>query len=133
MYSGIIVARLKNELPVATVPGGALKHSNDFLRVQMPISTGISGGPLLDDENHVIAVVTEAGAWGSDLELLTQKWKSMSLGIPQPDISLDLAETAHLAEIVHDYASPGYGDAVPVSYLTRTTQVSSQQSSPPAH
>jgi S1-C subfamily serine protease len=133
MYSGIIVARLKNDLPIAMSAQGPLKHANDFLRVQMPISTGISGGPLINDDNEVVGIVTEAGAWGADLEVLTQKWKRMSLGIPQPDISIDLAETAHLAEIVHDYASPGYGDAVPVGYLTRITQESNQQSSPPAH
>jgi S1-C subfamily serine protease len=133
MYSGIIVARLKNDLPIAMSTQGPLKHDNEFLRVQMPISTGISGGPLINDENEVVGIVTEAGAWGSDLELLTQKWKNMSRGIPQPDISTDLAETAHLAEIVHDYASPGYGDAVPVGYLKRKAQESDQQSSPPAH
>lgn len=112
LYSGIVVARLKNDLPIAVMHGVTFKHTNDFLRVQMPISTGISGGPLLDDENHAVGVVTQAGAWGADLEALTLKWKGMSAGIPQPDISPDLAATAHLAEIVHDYASPGYGDAV---------------------
>jgi S1-C subfamily serine protease len=133
MYSGIVVARLKNDLPIAVTQGMAMKHTNDFLRVQMPISTGISGGPLLDDDNRVIGVVTSAGAWGADLQLLTQKWKSMSLGIPQPDMSPELLLTGHLAEIVHDYASPGYGDAVPISYLRRTRPVLNPQSSPPVH
>lgn len=133
MYSGIIVARLKNDLPIGMSAQGPLKHANDFLRVQMPISTGISGGPLINDDNEVIGIITAAGAWGVDLEELTQAWKRMTLGIPQPGISPDLVETAHLAEIVHDYASPGYGDAVPVGYLKRTTQESDQQSSSPAH
>lgn len=133
LYTGIISGRLKNDLVSGvTLQGQALKHTNEFFRVQMPISTGISGGPVIDDDNKVIAVVTQAGAWGFDLEALTQKWKSMASG-QTTDIPPDLVMTAHLAEIFHDYASPGYGDAVPLSYLKRSKERAGQTPAEPAH
>jgi hypothetical protein len=133
LYTGIISGRLKNDLVSGvTLQGQPLKHTNEFLRVQMPISTGISGGPVVDDDNRVIAVVTQAGAWGFDLETLTEQWKSMAAG-QMTNMSADQVTTAHLAEIFHDYASPGYGDAVPLSYLKRSELRAAPKPETPAH
>jgi len=137
LYTGIISAtHLKSELVMGfTVQGEILKFSNDFIRVQMPISTGISGAPVIDDENKILAVVTQAGAWGPDLELLTQlRERILNSGQPQQPNILDLAvATGHLAELFRDFASPGYGDAVPISYLAPKAMQSGPQSASPVH
>ena len=120
MYTGIISAKLKNDLVIgATADGQALKSTVDYIRVQMPISTGTSGSPVIDDKNQVIAVVTQAGAWSSDLDLLIQVQRMRETADPSvPSNPLDVSSTmAHLAQVIHDFASPGYGDAVPLRYL----------------
>jgi hypothetical protein len=121
LYSGIMSARLRADILIGTtLQGKPIKPANDYLRVQMPISPGISGAPIIDDENRVIGVVTTAGVWRQDLEQLTEFQRmrdSQPTPAPPPGI-FDLgAATAHLALILHDFASPGYGDAVPLSYL----------------
>jgi len=133
LYTGIISAKLKSDLLIGTTTTGQpLKATNEFLRVQMPISTGISGAPVIDDENRVLAVVTQAGAWFSDLEVLTQLQRMRDAAGNQQNNSSDLVSaTAHLAEVFHDFASPGYGDAVPLSYLAKKAQQANQQ--PEAH
>jgi S1-C subfamily serine protease len=123
LYSGIMSARLQELLPAGkTAKGELILPSNDFLRVQMPISPGISGAPIIDDENRVIGVVTTAGAWSQDLEQLTEFQRMRDQQQNQlPPGMIDLAAaTAHLASMIHDFASPGYGDAVPMHYLVRT-------------
>jgi S1-C subfamily serine protease len=123
MYSGIISARLKSELPVGkTNDGKAVLATNDVLRVQMPISPGISGAAVIDDDNRVIAVVTAAGAWSAQLDFLAQLSR-MGAFQNAPQNNLDLtAAVAQFAQIFHDYGSPGYGDSVPLSYLKTTAQ-----------
>ncbi len=45
MYTGIVSARLKSDLPVGiTIQGAPVKPQNEFLRIQMPLSPGLSGG-----------------------------------------------------------------------------------------
>ncbi|HMG84928.1 MAG TPA: trypsin-like peptidase domain-containing protein [Terracidiphilus sp.] len=120
LYTGILSSRLQAEIIIGTtLQGTPLKPSNDYLRVQMPISPGISGAPIIDDENRVIGIVTTAGVWRQDLEQLTEFQRMRDSQPSQmPPGTIDLAAaTAHLASILHDFASPGYGDAVPVSYL----------------
>jgi len=138
IYTGILSAKLKSELVIGmTTTGQPLKSTGEFLRVQMPISPGISGAPIIDDENRVIGVVTSAGAWGQDLEILTQIQHMRETAPAQNQTnSLDfylLGVTAHLAEIYHDFGSPGYGDAVPLSYLKRTAQPQNQKPSQSGH
>jgi len=122
MYSGIISGRLKSSLPVVKpAPGLFLISTVEFIRIQMPISPGLSGAPLVDDENRAIGVVTSAGAWSQDLDLLLQsqrlRERQQSL---MPNAYVDLpALVGELAEILHDYGSPGYGDAVPMHYLRK--------------
>jgi hypothetical protein len=143
LYSGIISARLKSDfISGFTTQGQPIKSTNDFIRVQMPISTGISGAPVVNDRNEAIAVVTNAGGWTQDLEVLTQlermkeqtaQQQSQPNQQPQQHI-LDLASAlAQLADLIHDYASPGYGDAVPLSYLKRTEPPPNPKPASPDH
>lgn len=133
LYTGIMSARLTTNLPMVILDGEAIPPPNEFIRVQMPISTGLSGAPVIDDENKVLAVVTLAGGWSQDLENMTmllkmgvlQQLQTPPPGTPPPQpnrvtITLNpLVETAELAGLFHDYASPGYGDAVPLRYLKK--------------
>jgi hypothetical protein len=143
IYTGIISAKLKSDFVLGfTTQGQPLKSMIDFVRVQMPISTGLSGAPVLNDKNEAIAVVTNAGGWTQDLELLTQleRMKEQAAAQQHPQQNqpqqriLDLASAlGQLAGLIHDYASPGYGDAVPLSYLKKTESPPNQQPSSPAH
>jgi S1-C subfamily serine protease len=136
LYTGIISARLKSDLIMGfTAQGQALRSTNEFLRVQMPISTGISGAPVIDDENQVIAVVTNAGAWSPGLEALTRLANTNQLGmpVPQPNTLNLPALVGQLAGLIHDYVSPGYGDAVPLSYLEKKAPQGTQTPSSTAH
>jgi hypothetical protein len=88
----------------------------------MPISPGISGAPVIDDRNMVVAVVTTAGAWNPELDALLQMQRSGAIPPSTPNAVNFASMLADLAEIFHDYSSPGYGDAVPLmNYLGGST------------
>jgi hypothetical protein len=118
LYTGIVSAKLKTGLIGGfSVLGQPLQRTNDLIRVQMPISAGVSGAPVINDSDEVIGVVTQAGASSPDLDDLIQKQRmkdQSGLKSTEPD---PLALIAHLAGTFHEFASPGYGDAVPLSYL----------------
>jgi len=135
LYTGIISAKLKSDLIVGTTTTGQpLKSTVDYLRVQMPISTGISGSPVIDDENRAIAVVTQAGAWSSDLDLLIQFQRMRETAPNAGSTPADFSSVvAHLAQVFHEFASPGYGDAVPLRYLKKQGPQVNQQPAPTAH
>ena len=58
-YTGIVSGQLQIALPIGTsVQGMVLTSTVPFIRAQMPISPGLSGAPLIDDENRVIGIVT---------------------------------------------------------------------------
>jgi hypothetical protein len=120
MYSGVVSGRLRTALPTGkTLQSPPVTSNVDFVRVQMPISPGLSGAPVVDDENRAIGIVTTAEAWSQDLDFLLQ-WKRLreSRQLPTPSGSLDPPTLlGEIAEMFHDYASPGYGDAVPMRYL----------------
>lgn len=141
LYVGIMSARLKGQahLPIAVLNGrDAILPSNEFIRVQMPISTGLSGAPVIDDENRVVGVITNAGGWTQDLDNLILAFRGGAFPTPpappplQPNsVTFNLnsmALMAELAGLIHDYASPGYGDAVALRYLKKPPQ----QNQPPA-
>ena len=132
IYTGIMSARLTTNLPtVILVTGEAIPPSNEFIRVQMPISTGLSGAPIIDDENRAVTIVTNAGGWTQDLEHLSMAFRGGAFqqappasSDPQPPNTITfsinpVATIAELAGLFHDYASPGYGDAVPLRYLRK--------------
>jgi S1-C subfamily serine protease len=135
LYTGIMSARLTTNLPTVILnTGEAVQAPNEFIRVQMPISAGLSGAPIVDDENRVLAVVTNAGGWTRDLEnlMLAFHGGAFQVAPPPPNpqqppntVTFNLnsfALTAELAGLFHDFASPGYGDAVPLRYLRKPQQ-----------
>jgi hypothetical protein len=108
----------------------------------MPISTGLSGSPIINDENRIVGIVTMAGASTTDIDLLIHLNHSNAfvvqppLGVPPPlpgqqQVTLNVFSlVAQLAENLKAFASPGYGDAVPIRYLRREQQRSPQPASP---
>ena len=136
IYTGIMSARLKLDLIIGTTKTGQpVKPENDFIRVQMPISTGLSGAPIIDDRNRVVGIVTNAGASTKDIDLLLQFYHlnafpelppvvlpGQQAGQTQVTVNLNVFSiVAQLAENLRNFASPGYGDAVPMKYLRRVT------------
>ncbi len=145
VYTGIMSARLTTNLPTVILnTGEAVQTPTEFIRVQMPVSTGLSGAPVIDDENRAVALVTNAGGWSQDLDHLLLAFRGGAFETPPPPpnpnqppntITFNLnsmALTAELAALFHDFASPGYGDAVPLRYL-RKPQQQNQPSASPAH
>jgi S1-C subfamily serine protease len=140
VYTGIRSARMTHNLPVVILPNGLAVNSpvDEFVRVQMPVSPGLSGAPVIDDENRVLAVLTQAGGWTQDLQNLTTLLHIGALQLPappnqanSPTININVpAVLGQLANLFHDYASPGYGDAVPLRYLKQQPQ---QTQTPSSH
>lgn len=136
MYSGIVSGRLHSGLPIGkTVFNQPITSNVDFIRVQMPISPGLSGAPVVDDENRALGVVTSAGAWTQDLDLLLQweRVREKQPTLPGPARTVDFGSMlGELAETFHDYVSPGYGDSVPMHYL-RKAPAANPQPAPHGH
>jgi len=131
LYSGIMSARLKPDIIIGvTNTGQPVKPENESIRVQMPISPGISGSPVIDDMNRVVGIVTNAGFSTQKLDLLIQfnrghAFDSMNPPAPpsvpgQVQVTFNIfSMVAELAETLREFGSPGYGDAVPINYLTK--------------
>lgn len=126
LYSGIVSGRLKSDLAIGVaIPSNTpVKPKNDFLRIQMPLSPGLSGSAVIDDENRAVAVVSAAGASTAILDALVQS-ASIQEAVPLPpgtsrNVDWPLA-VGDLAKTLRDYASPGYGDSVPLKYLKEAT------------
>lgn len=138
LYEGIVSAtRVKNNIPMGIITGTneLVTPENEFIRVQMPISGGLSGAPVLDDQNRAVSVVTLAGVWSPDLDFLIQLADTGQLGPVHPAPSMvNLAPlVGALAKSFHQYSSPGYGDSVPLRYLKKKTVKSVPTSSRSAH
>ncbi len=144
LYEGIVSAtKIKNNIPIGrTTPEQApITPENEFIRVQMPISGGLSGAPVLDNENRAISVLNLAGVWPPELDALIERGNTGQLGpsvlqpptVPYPN-TLNLSwALAALANSFHNFASPGYGDSVPLSYLKKKTEKSNPTSSQSGH
>jgi len=143
LYSGIVSAvKMKTNLPIGqTTTGQDVIPTNEFIRVEMPISGGLSGAPVINDENQVIAVVTNAGLWSDQMDRLIEMLDTNQLGPPlyQPPLvkTKDTLNSSWvigvLAKSFHQYSSPGYGDCVPLSYLKRQPAKSVATSSQSDH
>lgn len=131
LYSGIMSARLRLDYLVGlTNTGQPVKPKNDSIRVQMPISPGLSGSPVINDENQVVGIVTNAGFSTQRLDMLIQANRQHAFDAfnppPAPPVAGQVQITfnvfeivAELAETLREFGSPGYGDAVPIIYLRK--------------
>jgi hypothetical protein len=93
--------------------------SRDVMRIQMPITAGASGSPVIASDDTAVAIVSEIPViWTSELSRLIQTMKNSPGG---SGIMLSGFDTtvilAQLALIVKEFESPGAGLAVPISYL----------------
>jgi hypothetical protein len=118
-----------------------VKPKNDFVQLQMPISPGLSGSPIIDSDNRVVGIVTQAGSSTPMVDLLIQLNHANVFGVQQPpaepipgqpmNVNLNaFSILAEYAEHLRNFASPGYGDAVPIRYLKRGLPQHPQPSSP---
>jgi hypothetical protein len=119
LYEGFVSSRYKHlPIPVGFVGSKPVYPQYEVIRIQMPITPGTSGSPVIDDGNRVVGVVSEVPViWTNDLSELVgamAKQRSSTVMLSGFDTNLLLAK---LAWIVHDFESPGAGLAVPVSYL----------------
>jgi len=118
LYEGFVSARYRHlAIPIAVVNGQPVYPNYDVVRVQMPITPGASGGPVVADDNDVIGVVTENPAiWFNDLSNLIAIGQQTNGGFNAPVSDLPKI-VAKLAWVTHEFLSSGAGLAVPVSYL----------------
>ena len=105
--------------PIIGEPGQVATNNYDVLRVQMPITPGASGSPLIDDNDKIAGVVTEVPvAELSDITSLIQIYAegkaTGAIIVSGFDTNKILAE---LAFLVTQFESPGSGYAVPIHYL----------------
>jgi S1-C subfamily serine protease len=118
LYEGPVSARYKHlPLPFTIVNGKPLYPEYDVLRIQMPVTSGASGGPVIADDDDVIGIITEnPGVWFNDLNNLIAYGQEVDGGFNAPvsDLSKMLAK---LAWVVHEFVTSGAVLAVPVSYL----------------
>jgi S1-C subfamily serine protease len=124
LYEGFLSARAAR-LPL---PFGAIEGRPDLsyapryevLRVQMPITPGTSGSPIITDSNEVVGIVSEAPIiLTRDVQRIAATFgnlKNVSSGLLLSgfDVTKTLGE---LAWTVQQFETPGAGLAVPVSYL----------------
>ena len=120
LYEGFLSGTFKHPPTsvVGTLNGRPLIPQYNVMKVQMPITPGASGSPIIDDEGRAIAVVSEAPiVWTQDLEGVTKVAQTGSgITLSGYDAVKILGE---LAVVVREFESPGSGYAVPLSYLNR--------------
>jgi S1-C subfamily serine protease len=121
LYEGFVSARYPHlAIPLAHINGKPLYPTYDVIRVQMPITPGVSGAPIIADDDTVLGVVTEQPmTWFNDVNLLINAERSATQDFSAHGV--DLAKIlAEFAVSVQEYESPGAGLAVPTSYLKAT-------------
>ena len=123
LYEGFLSAKHSDVHtlgPVSNKPGEVLQGNYDVLRIQMPITPGASGSPLIDDKNEAVGVVTEVPVLAlADIQNLIST--ELSNGKDQPQLIIGGFNTnmllAELSYVVTQFETPGSGFAVPVTYL----------------
>ncbi|MGA2815221.1 MAG: serine protease [Xanthobacteraceae bacterium] len=122
LYGGFLSAK-HNQVPTVVGPVKDSTEvrmvSRDVMRIQMPITAGASGSPVIASDDTAVAIVSEIPViWTSELSRLIQTMKNSPGG---SGIMLSGFDTtvilAQLALIVKEFESPGAGLAVPISYL----------------
>jgi S1-C subfamily serine protease len=118
LYEGFISARYQHlPMPIATVNNKPIYPWYDVLRIQMPSTAGAAGGPIIEDDGHVIGVLTENPIfWSNDLNALI-KLEEPPEGGSNAAPSEPPKMPAQVAWVMKEFLTSGAGFAVPVSYL----------------
>jgi S1-C subfamily serine protease len=93
--------------------------TKDLMRVQMPITRGASGSPVISEADEAIGVVSEIPIiWTQELARLVQGYATKGSGTGVFIGGFDTTKLlAQLAWVVSEFEAPGAGLAVPLSYL----------------
>lgn len=128
LYEGFISAVYQHlRIPIATVRNIPIFPAYKVIRLQMPITPGASGSPVIADDGKVIGVISENPAlWFNDLNALIHFEQVTGGGFNAP-VSDMPKMVAKLAWVVREFETSGAGLAVPVSYL----EVQEQKKGPP--
>jgi S1-C subfamily serine protease len=122
LYEGFVSSK-HNHVPTVIGPlegtDQSLSMWRDIMRVQMPVTAGASGSPLIDDHDEAIGVISEIPVqWSSELSRLALTASNSPGGSGIVISGFDTTKLlGDLALIVKEFESPGAGIAVPVIYL----------------
>ena len=120
LYEGFVSARYTHlPIPVAQTNDTRKPVTINYrvTRVQMPVTPGVSGAPIIADDDRVIGAMSELPVvWFADLAAVIEQSQKRPGGItaPAPDL---VTLVAKLAWFVQQFETPGAGLAVPISYL----------------
>ena len=123
LYRGFLSSKhILNHLlgPITDNPGRNAKNMYEVMRVQMPITPGVSGSPLIDDSDRMIGImVEEPVVFAQDVEDLIKAYGFDNSGKP---VALEfgfntLSILGHLAFAVKTFDTAGAGYAVPINLL----------------
>lgn len=120
LYDGFLSGRFKHPpMAVGQVNGQPIIPNYEILKVQMPITPGASGSPVIDDSGHAIAVISESPmVWTNELESITHV-AGIGSGITLSGYDA-VKILGQLAIVVREFETTGSGYAVPISDLRPT-------------
>jgi len=115
LISSIYVSHMAQGITNDT-PERPVYRTRPFIQIEMPITGGVSGGPLITDSDQVIGVVDEVPfTMNRDIQALAQAYvPSIPLSV-QP---LSQTPLAALAWSVRNFLTPGLALVAPVRDLT---------------
>jgi S1-C subfamily serine protease len=119
LYQGFISSRYKHlRMPMGFVGSRPVYPEYDVLRIQIPVTPGASGSPVIDEHNKIVGIISEVPVvWTNDLsELMQTMARQGGSGVRLSGFDTTLL-LAKLAWIVQQFESPGAGLAIPISYL----------------
>ncbi|MGH6985459.1 MAG: S1 family peptidase [Caulobacteraceae bacterium] len=124
LFDGFISSRYSGTHAVANIidrPGYSTTENFDVLRLQMPVTPGASGSPVIDDNGSAVAIVIETPVPElGDINALIQgeifRKPAGTALIMGMNLNKILAEYIFLSQT---YVSSGSGLAVPLSYLSK--------------
>jgi len=116
LYDGMISAvYLRPPIPVGQIenqPGTSAIPRYPVMQVQMPVTPGASGSPIITDENRVVGVMSELPViWPIELKNASGDYQ-LQKSIPDGTRTID-----GLAWFVSSFESPGFGLAVPTFFV----------------
>jgi hypothetical protein len=122
LYDGFISAFYQTmQVPVGNITGSSNTVNNPMtmIRVQMPITKGASGSPLITDDGAVVGVISEIPLfWTQELTRLIQTYGANGAKSGLTLDGFDMTKLlADLALTVSEFESPGAAFAIPIDYL----------------